>query len=84
MSDGGKPDSAPAQFFINTKNNAYLDFTKQSGSGWGFCVFGRIIKGMDVVDAIEAVPTASKDTMRGAPVTPILITRAAVVKTAPE
>lgn len=83
MARTGEPHSASAQFFINTVNNDGLDFKNQSAAGWGYCVFGRVIKGMDVVDAIESVPTSSNGMMRDVPVAPILITKASVVKAAP-
>ncbi|MFA5689690.1 MAG: peptidylprolyl isomerase [Kiritimatiellales bacterium] len=49
--------SATAQFFINVKDNGFLDFTAPTMQGWGYTVFGRVIDGMDVVDAIKVVPT---------------------------
>lgn len=58
------PDSATAQFFINAKDNAFLNFRSKTVEGYGYCVFGKVIKGMDVVDAIEAVATGNKDTTR--------------------
>jgi peptidyl-prolyl cis-trans isomerase B (cyclophilin B) len=83
MARTGEPHSATAQFFINTVNNDGLDFKNESMAGWGYCVFGRVTKGMDIVDAIEAVPTSSNGMMRDVPVTPILITKAKVVKAEP-
>ncbi|MDR2934434.1 MAG: peptidyl-prolyl cis-trans isomerase [Candidatus Adiutrix sp.] len=73
------PHSATAQFFINTKKNDFLDFTSDSASGWGYAVFGRVIKGQEVVDAIENTPTASKSYYRDMPVTPITILKAEVL-----
>jgi peptidyl-prolyl cis-trans isomerase B (cyclophilin B) len=54
------PHSATAQFFINAKDNGFLDFTSESPQGWGYAVFGRVVEGTDVVDAIEAVRTGSR------------------------
>jgi peptidyl-prolyl cis-trans isomerase A (cyclophilin A)/peptidyl-prolyl cis-trans isomerase B (cyclophilin B) len=51
------PDSATAQFFINTVDNSRLDFRYAAGSGWGYCVFGKVVEGMQVADEIESVPT---------------------------
>ncbi len=82
MARTGEPHSATAQFFINTVNNDGLDYKNQSMAGWGYCVFGKVIKGMEVVDAIESTPTSSNGMMRDVPVKPILITKTAVVKPA--
>ncbi|HET8816166.1 MAG TPA: peptidylprolyl isomerase, partial [Pseudidiomarina sp.] len=53
------PHSATAQFFINVANNEFLNFKNESVGGWGYCVFGEVVEGMDVVSAIEAVRTGS-------------------------
>ena len=53
------PHSASAQFFINLKDNAFLDFKSETPDGWGYCVFGKVTEGMDVVDAIKDVETGS-------------------------
>jgi peptidyl-prolyl cis-trans isomerase B (cyclophilin B) len=55
MARTSAPHSATAQFFINTVDNAFLDFTAESAQGWGYAVFGRVVDGTDVVDAIEKV-----------------------------
>ena len=60
MARTGDPHSATAQFFINTKDNAFLNFTAESGRGWGYAVFGKVISGMDVVNKIEASATGPK------------------------
>jgi peptidyl-prolyl cis-trans isomerase B (cyclophilin B) len=73
------PHSASSQFFINTVNNDGLDFKNESQAGWGYCVFGRVTKGMDVVDAIADVATTSNAMMQNVPVTPVVITKAKVV-----
>lgn len=54
------PHSATAQFFINVKDNDALNHRSKDDEGWGYCVFGRVTKGMDVVDKIKAVPTGAK------------------------
>lgn len=68
------PHSASAQFFINVKNNAFLDYPGQDG--WGYAVFGKVIKGMDVVDKIKAVPTGIGDV----PTKPVVIESASIIK----
>jgi cyclophilin family peptidyl-prolyl cis-trans isomerase len=68
------PDSATAQFFINVKDNAFLDFRDPSPQGIGYAVFGKVIEGMDVVDKIKAVPTGMKNGMGDVPTTPVTIT----------
>ncbi len=60
MARTSDPHSATSQFFINVKNNDFLDFTAESASGWGYCVFGKVIEGTDVLDAIASVKTTSR------------------------
>jgi peptidyl-prolyl cis-trans isomerase B (cyclophilin B) len=79
MARTNDPHSATSQFFINTASNAPLDFKNQSQAGWGYCVFGRVIKGMEVVDAIENVKTSSNGMMNDVPVETIVITGAKVL-----
>lgn len=67
------PDSATAQFFINTVDNANLDFKDSSPMGIGYCVFGRVTEGLDAVDRIEAVATGVRGGMRDVPQTEIVI-----------
>ncbi len=81
MARTNDPHSASSQFFINTVNNGFLDFTAKTGRGWGYCVFGKVIEGMDVVDAIENQPTTTKISYRDVPVTPVIIKKAVVVGT---
>src|SRR5688572_24089231 len=57
MARTGDPHSATSQFFINHKDNAFLDFTAQDINGWGYCVFGKVVAGMNVVDEIAKVQT---------------------------
>ena len=57
MARTSDPHSATAQFFINVKDNDFLNHTAPSAQGWGYAVFGRVVKGQEVVDAIKAVPT---------------------------
>ena len=66
------PDSGSSQFFVNTVNNAFLD-KANSQDGFGYCVFGKVTEGLDVLDKIKAVPTGVKDGMRDVPTTPVVI-----------
>lgn len=59
MARTGNPHSATSQFFINTKDNGFLNFSRESGNGWGYAVFGKVTKGFNVVDAINQVSTGS-------------------------
>ncbi|KAF1027663.1 MAG: Peptidyl-prolyl cis-trans isomerase A [Burkholderia plantarii] len=77
MARTGDPDSATAQFFINTVDNAGLDYPNPDGNG--YAVFGKVVSGMDVVKKIEAVPTTSRGAMRDVPQKPIVIESASVV-----
>jgi len=74
MARRGDPDSATCQFYVNVVDNPGLDYP--SPDGYGYCVFGRVVKGMDTVDRIRAVPTGPGNQ----PLTPVLITAAAEVK----
>jgi peptidyl-prolyl cis-trans isomerase B (cyclophilin B) len=72
------PHSATAQFFINTKNNTFLNHKSKTAEGWGYTVFGKVTKGMDVVDAISKVETTTRGSMANVPVEPVVITRVSV------
>ena len=71
------PDSATAQFFINLKDNAFLD-SANTPDGTGYAVFGKVVSGMDVEDKIWAVPTGNKGPHQNVPVTPVIIRKASV------
>jgi peptidyl-prolyl cis-trans isomerase A (cyclophilin A) len=73
------PNSATAQFFINVKDNAFLD-QPNARDGNGYAVFGKVVAGMDVVDKIKAVPVADKGGHQNVPVTPVAIKKATVEK----
>ncbi|MDH5611815.1 MAG: peptidylprolyl isomerase [Gammaproteobacteria bacterium] len=60
MARTSDPHSATAQFFINHKDNGFLDHTAPTGQGWGYCVFGMVTDGMDIVDAIASVATSNQ------------------------
>ena len=70
------PDSASSQFFINLKNNDFLNFRDKSMQGWGYCVFGKVISGMEVVDKIATVKTGAKQGHQDVPMQTITITKA--------
>lgn len=79
MARTADPHSASAQFFINVKDNDFLDHRSKTSQGWGYCVFGRVVDGMEVVRAIENVPTTSRSGMRDVPKVPVVIKQATVV-----
>ncbi|MBL7177976.1 MAG: peptidyl-prolyl cis-trans isomerase [Desulfobacteraceae bacterium] len=74
------PHSATSQFFINTVDNPFLDHKGKNPKGWGYCVFGKVVDGMDVVDAIERLSTTFKTGRRDVPITPVIIKRACLEK----
>lgn len=77
MARTGDPHSATAQFFINTKNNSFLDYPGQDG--WGYCVFGKVVEGMEVVDTIGKVKTGSSGFHQDVPKEDVIIIKAEVV-----
>ena len=74
------PQSATAQFFINTVDNKFLDHRDKTVKGWGYAVFGKVIEGMDVVDAISQVKTGTKGPFQDVPVEPVVIHKAWIHK----
>jgi peptidyl-prolyl cis-trans isomerase A (cyclophilin A) len=81
MARTGDPNSATAQFFINVVDNPRLDYTSDAnGSTWGYCVFGKVISGLDVVDKIKAVPTGAQGPFKSdVPTTPVVIEKISVI-----
>ena len=79
MARTGVVDSATAQFFINTADNAFLDHRDETPAGFGYAVFGKVVNGMDVVKKIAAVPTANKGGLQNVPVTAVVIESVRVV-----
>lgn len=73
MARTSNPHSATAQFFINTKNNDFLNHKGKSPQGWGYAVFGRVAEGMAVVDAISGVKTGTRGRFRDVPTEPVEI-----------
>ena len=80
MARTNEPHSASCQFFINTKDNSFLNFTSESPQGWGYCVFGKVTEGQDIVDAIEDVATGSHGFHQDVPVEDVIIESAEVVE----
>ncbi|KAA0252683.1 peptidyl-prolyl cis-trans isomerase [Acidobacteria bacterium ACD] len=73
MARTSDPNSATAQFFINVRDNAALDYRGDAANEIGYCAFGKVVEGMDVVDKIKAVPTGVKAGMKDVPETPVVI-----------
>lgn len=69
-----EPHSASSQFFINVNNNTFLDFRSESLDGWGYCVFGEVIEGMDIVNKIKGVSTGSYGMHQDVPLEDVMIT----------
>jgi peptidyl-prolyl cis-trans isomerase B (cyclophilin B) len=79
MARTSDPHSASAQFFINTKDNDFLNHTSPTPQGWGYCVFGKVTAGMDVVDKIGKVKTGQSGFHQDVPVDDVVIQKATVV-----
>jgi len=79
MARTNDPHSATAQFFINATDNEFLNFKSESGSGWGYAVFGKVVEGADVVDKIEQVKTGRSGFHNDVPLEDVVIRRAVVV-----
>ena len=80
MARTNDPHSATAQFFINTADNEFLDFRAENASGWGYAVFGRVVEGSEVIDAIERVQTGRKGFHDDVPLEDVRIERAVEVR----
>ena len=80
MARTSDPHSATAQFFINVADNAFLDYKGPSPQGYGYCVFGKVVRGTDVVDAIAGVPTGRSGFHENVPTQDVVIERAEVVE----
>lgn len=79
MARTSDPHSATAQFFINVVDNGFLNFTAPSAQGWGYAVFGKVVSGQDVVDAIKAVPTTRSGGHDDVPRDDVVIEKAVAV-----
>jgi peptidyl-prolyl cis-trans isomerase B (cyclophilin B) len=73
------PHSASSQFFINVKNNSFLNFSAPTAQGYGYCVFAKVVEGQDVIDTIKKVKTGNKAGHQDVPVEDVIIERAEVV-----
>tara|TARA_R110002072_G_scaffold118428_1_gene250042 strand:+ start:3323 stop:3826 length:504 start_codon:yes stop_codon:yes gene_type:complete len=80
MARTSDPHSASAQFFINTNDNAFLDFKSESQDGWGYCVFGKVIEGIEVVNSIEEKTTTTRNGHQDVPEDIIEIEKAVILE----
>jgi peptidyl-prolyl cis-trans isomerase B (cyclophilin B) len=80
MARTSDPHSATAQFFINVADNQFLNHSAPTAQGWGYCVFGKVVEGTDVVDRIKAVPTTRFGMHQDVPEQDVIIERAEVVE----
>ena len=78
MARTGDPHSATAQFFINVADNEFLNFKMPNGNGWGYCVFGKVVEGTDVVDKIKNVKTGNAGFHQDVPKEDVIIERAEI------
>ena len=79
MARTSEPHSASSQFFINVKDNDFLNHTAPDAQGWGYCVFGKVVEGQDVIDKIKKVKTGKRGGHADVPVEDVIIERAEVV-----
>ena len=79
MARTSDPHSASAQFFINVKDNSFLNHSAPTPQGWGYCVFGKVVEGMDVVDKIKGVKTGSRGGHQDVPAEDVVLERAEAV-----
>lgn len=79
MARTNDPHSATAQFFINVKNNSFLNHTGKNSQGWGYCVFGKVIEGTEVVDAIKKMKTGNQNGFSDVPTEDVTIIKAEVI-----
>lgn len=78
MARTSDPHSATAQFFININDNTFLDFKAENNQGWGYCVFGEVVEGMDIVEKIKAVSTGNKGMHQDVPLDAVVIEKVSV------
>lgn len=80
MARTGDPHSASSQFFINCKDNGFLNYSSKTAQGWGYAVFAKVVEGMDIVDAMEKVATGSKNGHQDVPQENIIIENVEIVE----
>ncbi len=80
MARTNDPHSASAQFFINVKDNDFLNFRSEDMQGWGYAVFGKVVAGMDVVDKIEKVQTGDRDFHQDVPQDDVILNKVTIVE----
>ncbi len=80
MARTSDPQSATAQFFINVKDNNFLNYTSADNRGYGYCVFGKVVEGKEVVDAIRKVRTGNRNGFQDVPVDDVIITKAEILQ----
>ena len=80
MARTSEPHSASSQFFINVNNNDFLNHKSPGGQGWGYCVFGKVVEGMEVVNTIVSVPTTTKRGHQDVPVDDVLIEKVEIIE----
>ena len=80
MARTSDPHSASAQFFINTNDNAFLDFSSETQDGWGYCVFGKVVDGIEVVTSIEEKPTTTRNGHQDVPEETVEIEKAVILE----
>lgn len=78
MARTSDPHSATAQFFINVKDNDFLNHSSKTSQGWGYCVFGKVVSGLDVVEKIKQVKTSYSGPHQDVPVEAVIIERASI------
>ncbi|PCK08600.1 MAG: peptidylprolyl isomerase [Alteromonadaceae bacterium] len=78
MARTADPHSASAQFFINVSDNDFLNFKSESSQGWGYCVFGKVVEGMDVVKKIKVLKTGSGGAHQDVPVDDVIVEKAII------
>ncbi len=79
MARTNDPHSATAQFFVNVADNDFLNFRSPTPQGWGYCVFGKVVEGTEVIDAIKAVKTGNKGFHQDVPVEDVIIEKAEII-----
>jgi len=80
MARTADPHSASSQFFINVADNTFLDHKAPRGQDWGYCVFGKVVEGMDVVNALVAIPTTAKRGHQDVPVDDVVIHKVEIIE----